>query len=259
MPNSPTACPGPCSRAWRNAEATGAPHDLQPAWGQSVHCYGCQTRTRTALHQLPELLAAIHLEAIHGTSRPPDVTTSRPANIAPWPGQASRLLIDLIVGGLTELEDDIRDLRHLGVRPTAIREGTTVTETIRFLDAHLSWAMEQHPAAAEIHERGTANPAAQITQWHRTAQYFTRRDQRLEQREAPCKRCDWRSLFFADGEDYIECRNPACGALMTEAEYSDWARAIAAAHVPARPSCKDPHEGPNLSSGGACPEQASAA
>lgn len=227
MPNSPTACPGPCSRAWRQAETTGAPHQLQPSWGQSVHCYGCQTRTRTALHQLPELLAAIHLEAIHGTARPADVTTSRPANIAPWPGQASRLLTDLIVGGLTELEDDIRDLRRLNARPTAVREGITVTTTVNFLSVHLAWAMEQHPAAAEIHERGTANPAAQIIAWYRMAERFTSRDQRLEQREAPCRRCGWRSLFFADGADYIECRNPNCETLMTEQEYRDWANEVA--------------------------------
>lgn len=228
MPTTPTPCPGPCSRAWRNAEATDTPHDLQPAWGQPVHCYTCQTRTRTALHQLPELLAAIHLEAIHGTARPADVTTSRPANIAPWPGQASRLLTDLIVGGLTELEDDIRELRHLTARPAAVREGITVTQTIGFLGAHLAWAMEQHPAAHEIHERGSANPAAQITAWARMAERFTSRDQRLEQRTAPCPRCGWRALFFADGEDYIECRNPACETLLTEQEYADWAREVAA-------------------------------
>jgi hypothetical protein len=233
MSNSPTACPGSCSRAWRNAETTGAPHQLQPAWGQPVHCYGCQTRTRTALHQLPELLAAIHLEAIHGTARPADVTTSRPANIAPWPGQASRLLTDLILGGLTELEDDIRDLRRLAARPTAIREGITVTETIAFLDAHLAWAMERHPAAAEIHERGSANPAAQITQWHRTAQHFTSHDEpRQIRRLAPCPRCegpwlvDSEDLVTADGEPYIECRDPDCARLLTPAEYKAHVQAL---------------------------------
>jgi hypothetical protein len=227
MPTTPTPCPGPCSRAWRQAEAAGIPHELQPAWGQPIHCHTCQARTRAALSELPELLAAIWLEAVHGTGRPADVTTSRPANIAPWPGQSSRLLTDLIVGGLAELEDDIRNLRRLNPRPEALREGVAVTQTVTFLNTHLAWALEHHPAAAEIHERGSANPASQIRIWHRTAQRFTSRDVRLEQRIAPCKRCGWRSLFYADGEEYIECRNPACELLMTEDEYAVWAREVA--------------------------------
>jgi hypothetical protein len=227
VPTTPAICPGPCNRNWRQGEATGLPHDITPTWGQTVHCHTCQQRTYTALGEIPELLAAVWLEATHGTARPADVTTSRPANVAPWPGQSSRLLTDLIVGGLAELEDDIRSLRHLRPRPTALREGVAVTQTVTFLTAQLGWALEHHPAAAEVHERGSANPAAQIRTWHRTALRFTRRDNRLEQRQAPCKRCGLRSLFFADGEDYIECRNPACQSLMTETEYAEWARGIA--------------------------------
>ncbi|MCX5209803.1 hypothetical protein OG689_10955 [Kitasatospora sp. NBC_00240] len=228
MPATPTPCPGPCSRAWRTAETAGTPHELQPAWGQPVHCYTCQTRTRGDLAAIPELLAAIWLEATNGTARPADVTTSRPASVAPWPGQASRLLTDLIVGGLAELEDDIRALRGLAPRTAAVREGAAVTASISFLDTHLSWAMEHHPAAGEIHERDSANPSAQIRSWHRMAQRFTSRDARLEQRQAPCKRCGWRSLFYADGEDYIECRNAECKLLMTADEYAHWAEEVAA-------------------------------
>ncbi|MGE7437961.1 hypothetical protein [Kitasatospora sp. NPDC001175] len=227
MPTSPTPCPGGCNRAWRQAETTGLPRDYQPTWGQPVHCHECQHRTRTCLAELPELLAAIWLEAMNGTARPADVTTMRPAGTAPWPGQASRLLTDLIVGGLAELEDDIRQLRQLPARAVDIREGTAITATIAFLDTHLHWALEHHPCAAEIHERDSANPASQIRTWHAMALRFTRRDARVEQRTAPCKRCGWRSLFYADGEDYIECRNPACGALLTEDEYASWAREIA--------------------------------
>ncbi|MFE2407105.1 hypothetical protein ACFXDE_02040 [Kitasatospora sp. NPDC059408] len=226
MPTTPTACPGPCNCAWRDAERTGLPHDYTPTWGQPVHCQTCQDRTRTDLTELPELLAAIWLEATHGTARPADVTTSRPAGIAPWPGQASRLLTDHIVGGLTEIEDDVRDLRGLGSRPDDVREGTTATQAVRFLNAHLDWILEHHPAANETHEPGSGNPAAQIRHFNRTAKRFTSRDARMEQKAAPCKRCDWRALAHADGADYVECRN--CGLLMTPAEYQDWASEITA-------------------------------
>lgn len=259
MPATQTPCPGPCGRAWRRAETTGLPHELQPAWGQPVHCHGCQHRTRQRLHALPELLINIHFEATHGTARPADVTTMRPADIAPWPGQASRLLTDLIVGGLTELEDDVRDLRGLQARPTAVREGTTVTETITFLGTHLSWLLTEHPCAAEIHERGSGNPASQIAAWHRAAERFTRRDARREQRIAPCRQCGRRSLFFADGEDYIECENSKCGTLMTETEYAEWAREVAAESDLSAPSCKIPMGAPILGRDGACPEMPVAA
>lgn len=232
MPITHIPCPG-CNRAWRQAEAAGLPHDVQPNLGQPVHCYPCQARTRAALGELPELLAAIWLEATHGTARPADVTTSRPANIAPWPGQASRLLTDLIVGGLAELEDDIRDLRHLTTRPTAIREGTAVTQTITFLGTHLAWTLEHHPAATEIHERGSANPAAQITTWHRSALRFTSRDEpRQIRRLAPCPRCQGpylvnsADLITANGDPYIECRDPDCARLLTPAEYQTYVEAL---------------------------------
>jgi hypothetical protein len=151
----------------------------------------------------------------------------RPAGVAPWPGQSSRLLTDLIVGGLAELEDDIRSLRQLPARTADVREGTAITTTVAFLDTHLAWALEHHPCASDIHERDSANPASQIRTWHNMATRFCRRDARLEQRAAPCKRCGWRSLFFADGEAYIECRNQACQALIAEDEYATWAREVA--------------------------------
>ncbi|MEU8920317.1 hypothetical protein AB0D10_05175 [Kitasatospora sp. NPDC048545] len=191
-----------------------------------MHCQPCADRTRQDLTRLPELLAAIWLEATHGTARPADVTTSRPAGIAPWPGQASRLLTDHIIGGLTEIEDDIRGLRQLGPRPTDFREGAAVTSTVRFLEAHLDWVLEHHPAAGEVHERGSGNPAAQIRAFHRAAERFTARDARMEQKAAPCKRCEWRALALADGADYVECRN--CGLLMTPSEYENWAGEVAA-------------------------------
>ncbi|MEU4296361.1 hypothetical protein [Kitasatospora aureofaciens] len=226
MHTTPTPCPGPCNRAWRDAEHTGLPHDYTPTWGQPVHCQTCQDRTRADLAELPELLAAIQMEATHGTAKPADVITSRPAGVAPWPGQASRLLVDHILGGLTEIEDDVRELRGLAPRPAAVREGATITATVQFLATHLDWLLDHHPAAGETHERQSGNPAAQIRAFNRTAKRFTARDNRMEQKAAPCKRCDWRALAFADGADYVECRN--CGLLMTPAEYQDWVAEVAA-------------------------------
>jgi hypothetical protein len=223
-------CPGSHNNAWRKAEAAGEPHDLTPTWGTPLHCLTCMGRAYHQLCELPELLAAVWLEAINGTRAGDKVGTIGRAPEATWPGQSARLMTDLIVGGLVELEDDLRDLRHLNVRPDRGREGQTVSGAVTFLLTHLDWALTHHPAATETHDRDSANPASQISYWHRAATRFTRRDARLEQRTAPCPKCDWKALFFADGEDYIECRNPACGALLTEAEYLSWSQLLANEH-----------------------------
>jgi hypothetical protein len=235
MSNAPTACPGRENHAWREAEQKyadhGTPHELSPRWGDPVHCEPCVHRARQQLAELPELVAAVHLEATHGSGGPKAGTIGRIAGGVPaWPGQASRLLTDLIVGGLLELEDDIRDLRRLRARPARGTEGAALTGAVAFVGAHLDWVLVHHPAAAEAHERDSGNPAAQIGSWHRAGQRFTARDVRLEHHRVPCPRCALLTLFRADGEDYIECRNPACGTLLTSGEYLDHTRAVAATH-----------------------------
>jgi hypothetical protein len=230
MPN-PTPCPGPHNRAWRAAETlrttSGTPHDLNPTWGEPLHCLGCAARAYRQLAELPELLAAVRLEADHGT-RPKSTGTIGRIHIPAWPGQASRLMTDHILGAMTELEDDLRDLRHLGHRPGRGREGHTITGAVAFLTTHLDWALTHHPAAGEAHDRDSANPASQIADWNRAASRFTRRDQLRIQLAAPCPRCLLRTLVHEDGQEYIECRNPACTLLLSEQEYRSHAGLVAA-------------------------------
>lgn len=219
MPNTPIPCVGTCNRAWRKTEATGQPHNLQAHWGQPIHCLRCHSRTHNQLAALPTLIAAIHLEALHGTRTPPDIATMRPSGIAPWPGQQARLLTDLVVGGLFELANDVRELLEVPVRDPGT-EGTMVTESVSFLTRHLNWLLAEHPCAIEVHDRDSGNPASHIGRWHATAERFTARDPLIVQRQVPCPRCELLSLFKADGSDYIECRNSDCGTLLTPAEYA---------------------------------------
>ncbi|MGW1071560.1 hypothetical protein [Streptomyces sp. NPDC002537] len=184
-----------------------------------MHCARCAERACAELLALPELLAAVWLEALHGGGRPKTGTIGRSSSEPPWPGQASRLLTDHIVGGLLALEDDIRDLRRLNSRTEQRREGVSVTASVRFLDAHLEWALEHHPLAGEPHDRLSGNPAAQIHAWHSAATRFTSRGARLEHHRVPCPRCELLSLCREDGDDYIACRNPECGLLLTPTEF----------------------------------------
>lgn len=234
MPVVPVPCPSLHNNAWRTAEAAGQPHDLQPTWGSPLHCLGCQGRAYQQLTELPELLAAIWLEAIHGTAAKPTGTIGRVGIAHAWPGQASRLMTDRIVGGLLELEDDIREQRHLNHRPGRGSEGPTAMGAVTFLLVHLEWALALHPAAAEPYDRDSANPGSQIHYWHKAAVRFTRRDTLRVQLAAPCPRCQLRALAREDGDEYIECRNPACGSLLTETEYRVYAGEVAADEVEQR-------------------------
>ncbi|MCX5063759.1 hypothetical protein OG895_43490 [Streptomyces sp. NBC_00201] len=100
----PAPCPGPCNNAWRTAEANGTDHDLTPTWGDPIHCGRCTTRTLAQLAELPELVAAISLEALNGTAPKTTGTISRTA-VPSWPGQAARILTEHIIGELLGLED----------------------------------------------------------------------------------------------------------------------------------------------------------
>jgi hypothetical protein len=85
----PLPCPGSENNAWRQAEQDLAerdiPHELTFREGQPVHCAYCTERAHRELAELPELIAAIWLEATHGT-RPRLVgTIGRTSEEPPWP------------------------------------------------------------------------------------------------------------------------------------------------------------------------------
>lgn len=238
-------CPGPCNNAWRRAEAllaeTGTEHHIAPAWGQPTQCDACTGRARQQLIELPELLTAVQLESLHGT-RPQNTATihSRPNDTPAWPGQAARLLLDTLLGEAEELATDVLTLRGIwkaDAQPdrTGTREGRRITDACHTLNAHLDWMMQHHPAAAEPHDRGNANPGGQIRHWHSAAQRFTKAHPQHDVRKmAPCPRCkgpylaEARDLRLVDDRPYIECRDPDCRRIMTTAEYEVYVKAMAA-------------------------------
>lgn len=232
-------CPGPCNNAWRRAETllaeSGTEHHITPAWGQPVQCDACVEHTRHQLGELPELLAAVHLEALYGTPTKLTGTIGR-IGTPTWPGQASRLLLDRILGEMTELRADILTLRGIWAedfRPNSASEGRLIGGTVTTLIAHWDWAMQYHPAATEPHDRDNANPGGQAATWYRAALHFTKRDeQRDVKRLAPCPRChgpylvESRELRLAGGLPYIECRDPDCRRVITQSEYDTYVKAL---------------------------------
>lgn len=242
MPNQKT-CPGPCNNAYRKAENAqaehGTEHHISPAWGQPVQCYGCVDRTHGQLTALPKLLKAVGDEAVEGTPTKLVGTIGRVGLYPTWPGQASRLLIDRIVGEMAELQADILIQRSIWKTDTAAGHGTHadedtyITGIVDTLAVHWEWAMQYHPAADESYGRDSANPGSQAASWYRAATYFTKdHEQRDVERLAPCPKCrgPWlhesRDLRLINGDPYIACGDETCGKLMTKTEYDDYAKTM---------------------------------
>lgn len=209
---APQICPGPCSRAWRRAEASGEPHDIPEPWGNPTWCDRDAGIVHRCLGQLPELYAAIHLEALHA-SPPPMADRITTSSEHTWPGARARLLTDEIVGGLAELEDDLRDLRNLSPRPARGTEGPAIAGCIAFLTQHLEWLLQQHPNASDP----DGSPGALILRWQRRAERFCRRDDALERLPVRCPDCAMLGLRRYGGSEYIECAG--CARLWTADEY----------------------------------------
>lgn len=239
-----TPCPGTCNTAWRRAETlleeTGADHHFTPAWGRPVQCDACTDRARQQLAEIPELLAAAHLEALHATRSPSTATIgSRSSDKPAWPGQAARMLVEAVLQGMEDLEADVlvqRGIWASDVEPdrAGITEGRRITDVVHILDAQLDWMMQHHPAAGEPHDRGNANPGGQIRGWHGMAQRFVKAHPQHDVRKlAPCPRCkgpylaESRDLRLVDDRPYIECRDPDCQRILTGAEYDDHVKALA--------------------------------
>lgn len=221
MNNAPTttACAGPCAHTWRRAEAKrlddGTPHDVRQPWpGDPYWCDHCRTRVLDALGMLPELIAATHLEALHATPKQNERVTTSAA--PPWPGQAARLLTDLIVGGLAETEDGMRDLRWWSER-TAVFEPDVLNKAITVLTLSVDWLLVGHPEAADP----DTSPGAAILAWRDKAMRFTGRDKLIHRFPLRCPTCELLALRRDDGSSYVEClpRIGGCGRLWTEPEY----------------------------------------
>lgn len=223
---SPTACAGPCANNWRRAEAKrlaeGTPHDLLPWPGNPYWCDRCRYRVLDALGMLPELVAASHLEALHATPKQSERVTTSTAPA--WPGQAARALIDLLVGGLAEFEDDMRELRYWSQR-TTVFEPAVLNHAVTVLTLSIDWILAGHPIAADPDH----SPGATILLWKAKAMRFTGRDELIQKFDVRCPTCNLLGLRREDGSSYIECwpRIGGCGRLWTEDEYQRLAAVVA--------------------------------
>lgn len=219
----PLPCPGRCNQPWRDAEQALAnnaiPHDLTPHWGQPLWCQHCIERFAEAVADFPRVAAEILKQALHGTPAKNIVGIHHRPAVYAWPGQQCRLLTEEIRDALTDLEDDVRQLRNLSPRKIGMREGPTITAAVNFLSGHVEWIAEHHPIADDPEDA----PPAYLMRLHARAIRFVGDGQpRTVWKPTPCGGCGGFTLFQQDGGQYIECSN--CGRLLTDNEYRERTR-----------------------------------
>lgn len=240
-------CPGGCNRAWRQAGGTRL--QTQPIPGRPVWCSKCVSGIRHAVQHLVDGYAQLELDKLHGKGNGAGEHVSGSRN-PPSPSPAADVQ-DEMVRQLTLWEDRIREALGLNRRTArlpvtrsrpldrcawprpiaprrqsrsvqlvrATQESATLAGTVRFLLAHLDWALA-HPDAGLEFGRDILRLRAKVTARAATAPERRRRP-------VPCPRCELRTLVHVSGSEHVECENPDCGRLLTLDEYDAMAAAVA--------------------------------
>lgn len=230
MNNVPLACPGPCSSAWRRAEADrltkGVQHDLTPRAGDPVWCGPCARHLHTELGALPHLAARLLLEMENATSSGGEhVSGSRERPI--HSREKYSFAIDDIDGVLDDWATAVWEERHLTAQRPA-RQGPRISASTALLVTHFEWLIAEHPnpEASELF-------GLEVRRVHRHATTLTHTsDVRPERCDGViCPRCDVMSLeheldWQGRATGYIACRS--CGTLLSAAEYERWLKMLSA-------------------------------
>lgn len=229
------ACIGPCNRRYREAreafdqalaeydplnseQSRPEPPGIQPWEGMPVWCPNCASRISLKLAELDDLAAILaatadghrasaEAERVSGTGEPGS------------PSQASDDL-DELASMLRGWEDTYRDLRGWPSPPPRGELASAETACIAWLRRHLNGILSC-PVAADF---GT-----EILQWHREIGGKSKAGVRTLVKPMRCTSCGL-LLAWTEGEEYVACRNPECGRLITLADYEAEVERLAAEH-----------------------------
>ena len=220
------ACPGTCNRRWREArsayrqaladydpldsrQSRPDPPSVQPYPGDPW-CGRCKSRIRETLAELDDL-AALLLAAADGHRAAPGGQRVSGTSVQLSPSEAGDDLAEL-ASMLSGWEEAYRELRDW---PSLARRGhlaSAVTTGIAWLMARLDEILVA-PFAADF--------GAEVLQWHREFVNKTKAGTRTLRKPLRCPRpqCRLLTLTWTEGDTYVICSNPDCGAHIPLAEY----------------------------------------
>lgn len=220
-------CPGTCNSQYRKAreafdealvlydpldaaQSRPLPPDIQPWPGDPIWCGRCTARIRVCLSELDDA-AAIMLAAADGHR--PQSGEQRVAGSREDP-TASPAGDDLEELGrmLTAWEDIYRGIK--GWEESKPRRGflaSQVTTCASWLMAKLDGILAAPDIAADF--------GAEIQQWHKEICGKGKAGARTLRKPLRCPGCQLLLMYWTEGEDRVECRNPACRRSMKYSEY----------------------------------------
>jgi hypothetical protein len=224
--SSEQACPGQCNRHYREAQqafkealagydpldanqSRPIPPSIQ-AWPGDPWCGRCRSRIRETLAELDDLAALFMATADGHRASPGGERVSGSA--APLsPSQAGDDLEEL-TSMLTGWESAYRDLREWRSLTRRGHLASAITTCIAWLSLHLD-EITTSPLAVDF---GT-----EILQWHREFTNKTKAGARTLRKPLRCPRVNCRllTLTWTEGDTYVCCSNPDCGARIPLAEY----------------------------------------
>jgi len=220
------ACAGTCNRHYREArekfnqalaeydpldadQSRPIPPSIQP-WYGNPWCGTCKSRIREALAELDDL-AALLMATADGHRAGPGLERVSGSADALSPSQAGDDLEELtsMLAGWESAYRDLKDWQSLTRRGHL---ASAVTTCIAWLSAHLDEILVA-PFAVDF---GT-----EILQWHREFTNKTKAGARTLRKPLRCPRpqCRLLTLTWTEGDTYVCCSNPDCGARIPLAEY----------------------------------------
>jgi len=221
------ACPGTCNRHYREArekfnqdlaeydpldadQSRPIPPSIQ-AWPGNPWCGTCKSRIRETLAELDILASLLSATADGHRAGPGGERVSGSAGTLS-PSQAGDDL-DELAAMLTGWADAYRE--HAGLDVPLARSGRLAapeTELIAWLNRRLDEILVS-PFAVDFGQ--------EVMQWHREFTSKTKAGVQTHRLPVRCPRlhCGLLTLTVTDGEKYVICHNPDCGARIPRAEY----------------------------------------
>jgi hypothetical protein len=225
--SSEQACIGSCNRAYREARETWQqalaaydpldpntsrpiPPSIQP-WPGNPWCGRCKSRIRETLAEC-DTLASLLAATADGHRAGPGTERVSGSAVHLSPSQAGDDLDELITM-LSGWEEAYRD--HAGLEAPLARRGRLAapeTEIIAWLMRRLDEILVT-PFAVDFGQ--------EVLQWHREFTNKTKAGARTLRKPLRCPRpqCRLLTLTWTEGDTYVICNNPDCGARIPLAEY----------------------------------------